>query len=295
MVSFTAGCQQQLPVSTSALGCRWAAAILVPRRSCSGEARSRRVGMTLGFGTRGLEVGSVWTCKMLVFMFCLVLFQFVSVSLPKAGNAMCLLTVAWMVEFSFRIFRGHSCKPLRDMESWMIHQGNRSLQKWQNRQLSISTVLQDHPGSYIIQVKSSTLPKFCHPGVIKLAYLDLATSTKKQQLHLSPVGRICGRFCRNKDCGHEVRQLPESQLLGTSTLVMKGVRKWKILHLVRWCSQNFPVIKVPPIDTSILHLQLISRFEYTQWLVTTVAGCCGVPAAGHSTGRICDVPHRFEW
>lgn len=43
----------------------------------------------------------------------------------------------------------------------------------------------------------------CNSGVIKLAYLDLATTTKKQQLHLSPVGRICGRFCRNKDCGHE--------------------------------------------------------------------------------------------
>eukprot|EP00438_Fugacium_kawagutii_P023233 Skav220497 [mRNA] locus=scaffold1191:82076:90181:- [translate_table: standard] len=40
-------------------------------------------------------------------------------------------------------------------------------------------------------------------GVIKLAYLDLVIPSKKQQLQLSPVGRICGFFCKNKDCGHE--------------------------------------------------------------------------------------------
>ena len=43
----------------------------------------------------------------------------------------------------------------------------------------------------------------CNSGVIKLAYLDVFATTKKKQLNLSPVGRICGSFCRNKDCGHE--------------------------------------------------------------------------------------------
>lgn len=43
----------------------------------------------------------------------------------------------------------------------------------------------------------------CHSGAIKLAYLDVTAATKRKQLNISPVGRICGHFCRNENCGHE--------------------------------------------------------------------------------------------
>ena len=41
------------------------------------------------------------------------------------------------------------------------------------------------------------------PGTIHAAYLDVNTGTKTSRPMLSPPSRVCGRFCRKKDCGHE--------------------------------------------------------------------------------------------
>ncbi|CAE7837736.1 DUG2 [Symbiodinium sp. CCMP2592] len=43
----------------------------------------------------------------------------------------------------------------------------------------------------------------CNSGTIHAAYLDVNTGTKTSRPMLSPPSRVCGRFCRKKDCGHE--------------------------------------------------------------------------------------------